>query len=242
MRKNVWTIILAISLFAGLQRARAEESDTLKYGKRTVTVEGNGKLQAVPDIARLSVGVMLDGKESEPVAILVRQRTRQLIDVVNAQGIPGKDLQTQQYSVQPKWAYENGKSRKVGYTVSNQLVVTVRDVSQAGKILAALVEAGATNINGPDFDIDNPQLLERKILGLAMDDAKAKAAVLAQAADAKLGPVLTISQSAVNWPGPIPHPPVHVMARAFAVQVPEEPVATGEQTVNATISVTFELR
>jgi uncharacterized protein YggE len=236
--RRIRTMLCAGLLAAWSSVAHAEES---VKDKRTVTVQGEGKMQAVPDIATLSVEVVQEGASLDEVSAQVRQQMTHVLDALKAQGIAEKDIQTRVYQVQPRYDNEKrGNTRRSGYVVSNGLLVKVRDLKKVGKVLSATVNAGATNVNGPDFDFDNPQQLEHKTLALAMDDAKAKAAVLAEGAGAKLGDVVTINQmGGVVWP---------VRRQAFAMRAmamaatAEEPIATGEQSFTSNITVTFALR
>jgi len=217
----------------------AEAADQDK-DKRSVTVQGEGKVQAIPDIAMLSVGVSQDGSSVEAVSAKVRDAIGQVLAAIKAQGIADKDIQTQLYEMQPKWEWTGGRLHRVGFTVSNQVAVKVHDLKKVGRLLAAVTDAGATSVNGPNFNFENPQELERKALALAMEDAKAKAAVLAQAGGAGLGEVLTIDQGGpVAWPRPRP-----ILARAMAaggaMQV-AEPVETGEESFISNVTVTFAL-
>ena len=96
-------------------------------------------------------------------------------------------------------------------------------------------------MNGPDFDFDNPDALERKALVKAMEDAKAKALLLAQASGASLGEVVTISQNGFSGP-PGPRPLLARGMMAMASAVAEEPIAAGEQRFTSTVTVTFALK
>ena len=80
--------------------------------------------------------------------------------------------------------------------------MTIHDLKKTGAVLSAALDAGANNVNGPQFEFENPQALRRQALVKAMEDAKAKAALLAQNAGASLGEVLTITESGAPavWP------------------------------------------
>lgn len=236
--KNGINLSLGLFLMAPLLHAE-NNSDT--KDRRTITVQGQGKVQAVPDMATLSIGVSQDGPSAEAVSARVRADIGKVLEAVKAQGIPDKDVQTQYYAVQPKWDWTNGRQRRIGFTVSNQVAVKVHDLKKVGSLLSAVTEAGATSVNGPDFDFDNPQQLERKALAAAMDDAKAKAAVLAEAGGASLGEVVTIEQNGeIAWP--IRRAFAAGKAAMLAAPSAPEPVETGEQTFTSNVTVTFVLK
>src|SRR6185437_13193763 len=142
---------------------------------RTVTVQGNGGIDAVPDIAHLSAEVSEDGPQLEAVAASVRAKIGRVLEALRAQGIPDKDIQTQVFNIQPKWENDRrGNVTRVGFIVSNGIAVKAEDLKKVGKILTAVADAGATRVRGPDFSFSRRQELERQALKLAMEDAKAK--------------------------------------------------------------------
>jgi uncharacterized protein YggE len=206
---------------------------------RRVTVQGHGKLKAVPDLARLQIAVTEEGRQVETVTQMVRNKMDAVMKALRSQGIADKDIQTQSYRITPKTAWNGGKTQRDGFSVANQVDVTVRDLKKTGAVLAAVQNAGANEINGPQFEVAAPQELERRALGIALEDARAKAKVLADAAGAGLGEALSIEESAGYRPGP--HP---VMMRAMASAAPatEEPISAGEETVEATVTASFRLK
>ncbi|MFA5975106.1 MAG: SIMPL domain-containing protein [Elusimicrobiota bacterium] len=237
-RVRVWHVVLISGCVALGTLAQAEPGDG-RENLRTISVQGQGRLTAVPDIANLTVEVRKEGASLDDISAQVRQGMSHVLDVLKGQGLADKDLQTAAYQVQPRYEHDRqGNTRPNGYIVLNRLTAKVRDLKKVGKVLTAAVQSGATGVTGPDFDFDNPQLLERKALALAMEDARAKADVLVQAAGARLGAVRTVNQS-----GPIAWPGRHFMAsRAMEVAGAAEPIAAGEQGFTSTIQVTFDLQ
>lgn len=234
--------ILLAGLLAIPLASRAA-SDDKKEEKRTVSVQGQGKISAVPDIAMLTIEVRQEGASLDAVSEQVRRGIAKVLDGLKAQGIADKDIQTVAYQVRPRYERDKpGNMRPNGFIVENRVAAKVRDLKKVGKVLAAVVQSGATSVTGPDFDFDNPQALERKALALAMDDARAKAAVLAEAAGAHLGPVESISQSGdIAWPM-APRPMLGMRMAAAAAAPAEEPISAGEQAFRSNVQVTFEIR
>jgi len=152
------------------------------------------------------------------------------------------NIQTQLYQVQPKQQYDkNGNAKRAGYHVTNRIAVKIRDLQKAGIMMAAIVETGATQVAGPDFEVDNPQKLEQESLKRAVEDARTKAQILAQAAGVTLGNVLTIQPlGGPVYPRPQPNRVMRTMAMDAAPA--EESISAGEQTIQATVNVVFELK
>jgi uncharacterized protein YggE len=181
----------------------AAERHDVDNDRRIVTVQGEGKVQAVPDIATLSVEVSQEGEDLDPVTAEVRRQMARVLESVRTQAIEEKDIQTQVYNVRPKWEYDKSSNpHRAGYTVTNRITIKVRDLKKVGKVLAAVIQNGATAVNGPDFEVDNRQAFERKALAAAYDDAHGKAAALADAAGVKLGDILAMNPGQIGWPNP----------------------------------------
>lgn len=240
MRPSRPTIVWVIGLLCTLTVVSfaAEPKDAL----RTITVRGQGDVQAVPDIATLGVEVTLEGADLDAVSGEVRARMKKALDVLNSQGIAEKDIQTEAYRVQPRFEYDKaGNARRKGYGVTNRIAIKVRDLKKVGKILSAVLGTGVTSVDGPNFEFDHPQALQRQALVNAVNDAKAKAALLAQTAGAGLGALQTLNEGGIAMP-PVPRP-MMAMARLAAASAPaEEPIAAGEQKFSASITATFELK
>jgi uncharacterized protein YggE len=236
MGRSIGNQVVLVSLIGLCTLAGAESPDRLE---RMVSVQGHAKVSAPPDIARLRVQVSEEGPGLDPVNAQARQKMEQILKALKSQGIAEKDIQTESFQVGPKTEWKNGRSDRVGFIVSNQVGVVVRDLKKTGAVLNAVLDAGANNISGPDFVIEHPQPLERKALEMAVEDAKAKAVVLAQAAGASLGSVISLQEGATFQPGPRP---MMMRSEAKLAASAEVPIATGEDTVQATVSASFSLK
>ncbi len=220
--------------------SRSAYTGELSKAERLVTVNGHGKISAVPDQAQLRIEVMEEGPKVDAVNQKVRQAMENILKTLKAQGVPEKDIQTQAYHVAPKMEWRNGRSSRVGFTVSNQVLATVKDLKKVGAVLAAVLDAGANNVSGPDFGFQDSKELERKALALAVEDAKAKAALLAQTAGASLGAVMTLQEISVQRPGP--RPVFAARMRAMEKASADVPVAVGEEAIEAMVSAAFSLK
>lgn len=208
---------------------------------RRVTVQGRGKAVAPPDQARIVLAVTEENARLEAAAEAARRKTEAVLKAVRAQGVAEKDVQTEQYRVEPKLRWQGGRSVREGFVASNRLRVLVRDLKKAGAVLSAALDAGANGAEGPWFEFGSPQALERKALEAALSDAKAKAALLAQGAGASLGPALEI-QEGVQHPGPRPMLMKMAAMEADAASGAPQPIAAGEDAVEALVTASFELK
>jgi len=201
-----------------------------------ITVTGSGEASAVPDQARLSTGVV---SEADTAAAALADNSRKMNAVfatLRKMGVPYKSIQTSGFSVSPQYPPYNSKEprRITGYRVSNTVSVTLDDMTKLGPTLDALVRSGANQVNNVGFSIRNPKPLIAKARAKAVRDAKAKAQTIAQAAGVTLGPIASISESGATPPRPM-------MVTAMRAQAAPPPVAAGETTVSAIVTISWEI-
>ena len=229
-------IVAALLFAAPLQTAVADDGDE----PRTISVSGRGEVMAPPDMARVHLGVTSEGNTA-PQALTQNSRAMEaLMKALREAEVGEKDIRTLNVSLSPLWTMpEPGDQRpKIrGYQASNTVMVTARDLAALGPLLDAATKAGATDIGGISFDISEREARMDEARTAAVEDARRKAQLYAQAADATLGPVVSIVEGG-GW-GPRPPQPMMRMAVAEAASVP---ISGGEETLGATVSVTFELR
>ncbi len=214
--------------------ARADENPPKQ---RTVQVTGEGKVTAVPDQAELDFEVQEEGANVEELTAKVNEKMEDVFEAVKSLGISDKDFKTVQYDVQPKYKYDNGESQRVGFTVSNRIHVVVKKIDQVGKLLDAVTEAGATQVEGPHLGFSDPTQLQIEALKKAAENAHAEAEALAEASGAELGKVFSITQTSSTLP---PRPMVFRANAAMADA--EVPVAKGENDVTAEVEVVYTLK
>lgn len=231
-------ILAGLLVASATLSVRADEQEAWR-NRRLVTVQAQGKVQAIPDIARVTAEVRKEGANLEEISGEVRKSMSKILEALKAQGIEDKDVRTNMYQVQPKYQNDRrGNQKPIGYIVTNQVSAKVRKIAKVGAILTSVVSAGATGVYGPDFDFDDPQELERKALAAAMEEAKAKALVLVQAAKGSLGEVFRIDQQ-----GMMAYPMMRARGgmkmATMAMAAEAEPIAAGEQDFTAQIQVSF---
>jgi uncharacterized protein YggE len=179
---------------------------------RKITVVGQGKVSLVPDVARINVGAEERAASVSEAKASVDRQIAAITSALSELGVEAKDIQTNHYSIhyerEPPMPMhvmsENmeGPDRE-GYRVSNMLRVTVRDVEQAGKVLDAVVEAGANQVYGVNFTVSDEAEWQGQARAEAVADAKTRAQELADLAGIELGEVLSVSEVIGGmWTGP----------------------------------------
>jgi len=231
MKFRFW-MILATALWAP-QLAVAQNA----VPPRVITMNGHGEARAVPDTAMLSAGVSAQAPSAAAALAANTGRMQSVLAALKKQGVPEKDIQTSNFSISPQYANSNGEAPRItGYQANNQVEVRLEDVSKLGVTLDALVSAGANQMNGVSFSIRNDTALLAQARAAAVAEARLKAETFAKAAGVGLGSILSIGEAGNEGPRPM-YAAAPMMVRAKAV-----PVALGEQSVNADITIVWEIK
>jgi hypothetical protein len=224
--------LIALSLAASMT-ARAEE-----VVSRFITMNGHGEVRRAPDLATISMGVTTQAEMAAAALDANSQTMQVMLSALKQTGIADNDVQTTDFLVQPRLDYGNNTGqppKTVGYDVTNQVTVTVRDLSALGAILDKAVQSGSNQVSGISFSVKNPESALDEARQKAVADAVRKAEVYAAAAGVRLGRIMSISESTA-MPGPVP-----MRARAMdAAAAP--PIAAGEQTLGLDVTINWEIQ
>lgn len=207
---------------------------------RTVNVSGSGEISAEPDLAYVTLGV----EARKPTMAEARADVARTVDKVLALTrdlrIDPKLVNATRLQVQPEYSW-NEKDRKrvlLGYLVSRQVQVELRDLELLGTLLERAVDAGVNQVNDPVLDSSRRKDLERDALVKAVEDARLNADTLARAAGAGLGPVRTLNGATSAPPVPMYRRQV---AMADAAMAPEASYQTGEMKFTASVNAEYDL-
>ncbi|HSP13472.1 MAG TPA: SIMPL domain-containing protein [Thermoanaerobaculia bacterium] len=232
------TFALGFSVAAMAQSGIAVREPMPAYPE-TVTVSGTGRASVTPDRSSFSVGVQTVADSVDAAVNENNSKVAAVIAALKKAGAAEKDIRTSNFSIYPQQDYGQGKlPRILGYQVSNNITVRRENVSEAGRLLQTAVNAGVNTSSGLQFEVSDPARGRDQAMRAAYDEARAKAALLAQAAGRALGRAISINEGGQAAP-PTPYPRAMAM-RAEAVS--EVPVEAGTQETSYTVSVVFELR
>lgn len=247
-----WALIVMVIVFAlsALKLAWAFDRTSQRSASSSFTVSGEGKAVGIPDIARLSIGVITEG--GTDLVKLQKDNTdkvNKIIAFAKEKGVESKDVRTEQYSVSPRYEYSNCRTssvcpppRIVGYSISQSIEVKVRDFSVTGEILSGAVTAGANTVSGPSFELDDPSSLVTEARAEALQKARASAEATAKAGGFRLGRIISIDEG---------YTPVYretlqyAKAADLAVQnmaAPAPSIEAGSQDIRMTLTVRYEIQ
>jgi uncharacterized protein YggE len=231
------TLLVVLALCVAAVPAAAAERAELP---RTVTVGGLGTSSAAPDRAEVSAGVQTQSDTAAAALAANNEAVGRLFRTLADHGIAERDRQTRGLHVGPVYEQPGparaGAPRIVAYQVTNQVRVVVRDLAKLGGLLDALVRSGANRLDGVRFVVSDPAAALESARKAAIEDARRRAALYVEAAGARLGRVIQISEGAVH----IPRPDFMPMERARALAA-EVPIAPGENEITANVSVMFAI-
>ena len=225
----------ALAIFAAL----AGTAFSAEPMERVIGVSGVGEVQAPPDMATLSVGVVTNADTAKAALAANGPAMDKVIKVVRDAGVEPRDVQTSGINISPIYSRQtqpDDPPRISGYAVSNTVSVRLRDMSKLSALLDALVTAGANRMTGPNFSLAEPERLRDEARRKAIADAKRKAELYAAAAGVKLGRVMSIEE---NEAVVMPRFRESMMAAAPAQS--RAPVEAGELDIRATVRVVFAL-
>ena len=231
--------LLIIAALGTAAPALAADGNTIAPGNTTLTLSAEGRSTRAPDIALFSAGVSNQARTAAEALAANAALMNQVVAALKKAGIEGRDIQTSNLSVGPVYATSPGSNRPkvVAYQVNNQVSARERKVAELGRVLDALVEAGANDINGPTFSLDSPDAALDEARTAAMKAARARAQLYAIAAGLKVLRIVSISESG----GYAPQPRPMMMAKMAMADAAPSPVEAGEVAMQVSVNVTFEL-
>jgi uncharacterized protein YggE len=216
----------------------------------TIDVSGTGTAFAIPDIAVESFTVQEKAATVHDAQGAVTKKINAAMAFLKTAGVAEKDIKTSNYTAYPEYSYPspctdrgclsvNTTPKLIGYTVSETIVVKVRDTSKVGAIVDGLGAAGVTGLSGPDFTVDNPDAVNAEARKEAIADAQQKAQVLARDLGVSLVRVVRFSENGGGSPSPYYAKADMAMGMGGAT-TPAMPA--GENKYVSNVTITYEIQ
>lgn len=235
---RVATLALALTATAPSALAQPASGTDAVFRATTLSLTAHGEVKIAPDMATIILGVTTEAATAIQAAQANAERMARVTASLKRMGLAERDVRTSQLSLTPQYAYpQNQPPQLTGYRAANQATLTVRDLKRLGSILDAAVGAGATDLGGISFGLQDPSAAEDAARLAASRALQAKAEVYAKANGLRILRLVNLSEGAsyVPPPGPIP------LAQAAARDVAVTPVSPGEIEVRVDVSGTYEL-
>ncbi|HET9446503.1 MAG TPA: SIMPL domain-containing protein [Steroidobacteraceae bacterium] len=235
---KVWKLafagLAAVALLAATAQAQQAEHP------RTIGVSGQGQVSAEPDRATVTLAVESRKPKLDDARAEVARTVDAVLKLTRELKVDPKLVHATRINVQPEynWQAQNNERNLIGYYVSRQVEVELRDLEKLGQLLERAIDLGVNQVGDPRLDSSKRAQLVREALAKAVDDARQNAEVVARAAGAKLGNARTIQANTEFMPPPMP------MVRGIAMEAKAAgaaPYQSGDMTFDATVSVQYDL-
>jgi uncharacterized protein len=233
-------LMLGSAALPAMAGAQPTAAITQSIAGTRLDVSATGEVTRVPDVAIITAGVVTRSQTATGAIQEAADRMQRVLAALKRAGIEDRDIQTSSVSLNPEYRYqENQPPQLVGYTATNQLTIRFRDIRNSGKILDALVSQGANQINGPNLTIYKPEAALDEARAKAIAIGRARADLYARGLGMRVVRVVAVSESGGSYPVP---PPMPVMMEARMSAGADTKVVPGEQKLQVTLAMTFELQ
>jgi uncharacterized protein len=257
MEKDTMTVSRSMYRFAGFMLlvallaaslpvtgAAQTADDAGETPRRSITVEGTGTVEVSPDTADVSFGVLTQNESLEEAQDENSTRTQAIMDALTAAGIAQEDVRTSRYMIYPINEYDrDGNLVGIqGYEVFSSVTVTIRDLAIVGQVLDEAVGAGANQVNSISFYVDRTDEAAREARTLAIENARAKADEMAEAAGVIVIGVYEIEETASPAADSVRIEMEGDMVMSAAESAPMEvPISPGQTSVTVKVRMVFEI-
>ncbi len=241
---------IAIASYGIISAVRTYSNSISPSQYKTFSVQGEGKVETKPDIAKFLISVVTEGGTTALADTQSKnaEKTNAVISFVKEEGVTEADIKTSNYSIEPKYDYPKcvytsvdticPSQRLVGYIVRNTVEVKVRDFSKISDLMSGVVAKGANNLSGPSFDIDEPENVKAQARDLAIQKAKEKAETIAKAAGIRIGKIIAVNEDSNGY---YPYQSAK-MDSAYVGRGASPVIEAGSQEVTALMTLTFEIK
>jgi uncharacterized protein YggE len=239
IRAAALSVLLACTAApAALAQAAPPAAESM-FRATTLNLAAYGETRIAPDMATISLGVMTEGRTAAAAMQANATRMAQVVEALRRGGIAAKDIQTSGLNLNPQYVYEQNVPPKLsGYQASNQVTITVHDLARLGQVVDATVGAGANQVNGISFGLDDPTAAENAAREAAVKALSAKAELYARATGHRISRLVTLSEGAASYPVP---PPMPMMAMQRMEKAADTSVSPGELKVRVDVTGLYEL-
>jgi len=206
---NIWLIksglkiaIMVLVIIAGILLIRNWAKSYNYIGspavRDTITIEGIGRVNAIPDIATFTVGVQTEKATVAEAQKETNDKMNNIIKKLKETGIKETDIKTTDYSIYPQYNWDNSRQTLRGYQVNQSVAVKIRDLLKVSDTLAMAGSLGANNIGGISFIIDEPETYKQEAREKALKQAKDKAEALSKTMGVKIRKIVGFTESSAD--------------------------------------------
>lgn len=201
--------------------------------EHTLKVSGSETLQAAPDQATITLGVMTENEDPQQAQQANSQAIANVIASLKSAGIPEEHMKTSEYRIDPQYDYIDGKELFKNYKVQHIIQVQTTDIEKIGSLLDTAVKSGANTVTSIRFSLSNPEAYYNQALSLALNNAYEKALSMAQTIGISLNPIPNQVEEVSETAAPMLY-----QSSSFA-KMAVTPIQPGELNITASIRVEY---
>ncbi|MFN2101049.1 SIMPL domain-containing protein [Altererythrobacter sp. MF3-039] len=241
MIRPIFALLAATAVSLPLHAPASAAEIQIQVSNPVVELSVNEIVRSAPDVAQIGAGVVTRAPTAQGAMRMNAEAMDRLIRKLRDLGIDRKDIQTSNFNLNPDYRYnrETNEQTFSGYSVNNQVSVKLRDLERAGEVLDALVAAGANNVYGPNFmlenDLDAKALARKNAFARGLVQAR-EFAQMAGYSDVRL---LEVSENFQSY-GRVP-PPAMAIRVATESAVADTPIEPGEVGTGVTLGLKYEM-
>lgn len=231
------SILVAIKIAEGFNIV--DENDY-----NTITVEGDHEMYATPDIATITFSARSENSDLTKAQSDTESVISLATNAIKSLGIEEKDIKTSYYNASPRYEYspKTGERKLTGYEVNQSVIIKVRDLSKASNVIGALGSSGASDIGGPNFEIEDKDLLVQDARKEAIKEAKEKARVLADELGVNLGRIVSYYDGDSGGG----YGPVYAESKTYAMadeaRVVAPTLSEGQNRIYSSVSIVYKIK
>lgn len=208
------------------------------------SVSGSGTVYAKADIANISVGLKTGTKNT---AVQASQESAnkisRIIDEIRKLGIEEKDIKTSNYALNPVYNWTEGRGQElIGYEVSQNLDLKIRDLNKIGDVIARTTQEGANQIGNIAFTIDDEYALKNQARVLAIEKAKEKAKLIAEQSGMKLGEIKNVTENSDSPVYPMYSNAKMDLASGGGESLPAPEIKAGQNEIKVEVTLVYEVK
>ena len=256
MGRIVFFLGLVLVLYMGMKFVNETKKFSLGDGDitkvSTIDVSGTGVAFAIPDVASESFTVEQKSPTVHDAQTTVASKVTDIVAFLKTAGIAESDVQTTNYSAYPEYNYpvpctdrvcpaNSTPPKLLGYTVSEMVTVKIRDTGSVGKVVDGLGALGVTGLSGPDFTVDNVDVVNASARAKAIADAKSKAGILARDLGIDLVRIVRFSENNAGGYA-VPMFAKADMSMGGSAPVPTSQLPAGQNKYTSNVTITYEIQ
>ena len=239
-------VLVLICYYSASTTEKMRQADYIGRENNVISVSKTGTVYAVPNLAQISFSIITEKKEVGDALKINSEKASAVIEVLKAQGISETDIKTTYFYVSPLYEWRkaetdissSGERVLVGYEARETLEVKVRDIEKVSSIIDGSVGAGANEVSDLKFVVENEEAFKTQARTKAIIDARAEATQTAQSLGVKLGEIVSFTENSYY---PYYDNSMKMLSSAGAGEV-AAPVSTGENKIQVTVNVVFEIK